>query len=249
MEKLIITDTTVEKAIQQGLLKLNITIDQVDVIVKEEGKKGIFGFGQKNAVIEISKKINIIQKDITLHDNVNKKEQIVQHDLLEKSVVNEDINNINSITDETMYHSVAKTLENIAHAYGANTTVSIVESSKKIIFQLHSDKPGLLIGKYGKIINALQVLAQTLVYKVNEKSPMVIVNVDDYREKRELKLKEIADRSAKRVLKTKQPIFLEPLPAFERKIIHARLSEYDYVTTHSEGKEPYRYLVVEFENK
>lgn len=242
MEKLVITDVTVEKAIQKGLMTLNITLDQADIVVKEEGKKGLFGFGQKNAVIELSKKEEILAKQEDSHIEIVEDSASLKEDDTKRSVISQE-------SKDNVYASVAQSLENIAKAYGAQTTVTIKETSKKIIFQLESDRPGLLIGKYGKIINALQVLAQTLVYKVNEKAPMVIVNVDDYREKRELKLKEIADRSAKRVLKTKQPIFLEPLPAFERKIIHAKLSEYDYVTTHSEGKEPYRYLVVEFENK
>ena len=67
----------------------------------------------------------------------------------------------------------------------------------------------------------------------------------DYRERRASVLESIADRTADRVIRTKQPVFLEPLPAFERKQIHARLSQNKQITTHSEGKEPHRYLVVE----
>lgn len=237
MKKLVITDKTVEQAIQKGLIKLNIQREEADIVVKEEGKKGLFGFGHKDAVIEISKKIikKIVIEEASLAEPVKAEPIEVMQDS------EKDINDENNI-----YMNVCNYLVDVAKTYGADITVTVKETAKKLIFQIETEKAGLLIGKHGKIINALQILAQTVVYRDNEKAPMVVVNIGDYRQKREEKLKDIAHKTARRVLKTKQAVFLEPLPAFERKIVHAHLSRYDNVATHSEGKEPYRYLIVEY---
>ncbi|NEW66536.1 protein jag [Carnobacteriaceae bacterium zg-84] len=245
MESLIITDVTVEKAIQKGLIKLNIKREEATIIVKEEGKKGLFGFGHKDAVIEISKKEveEVVQP--VVEEVVS---EVVEYDppfVVEEMVIVKPNQSDESHED---YSKVCDYLVDVARAYGAKIDVTVKEVSKKLVFQIETEKAGLLIGKHGKIINALQILAQTMVYKKNEKAPMVVVNIGDYREKREVKLKDVADRTAKKVLRTKQSVFLEPLPAFERKIIHARLSKYDNITTHSEGNEPYRYLVVDFQD-
>lgn len=230
MEKLVIVDKTVEQAISKGLIKLNISREEANIVIKDEGKKGIFGFGQKDAMIEISKKNDSVENII---------EKVVEDDSQPTQKIETVIRQHNPLYDD-----VCQYLVDVSKEYGADVVVNVKETSKKIIFQIETEKAGLLIGKHGKIINSLQVLAQTLVYRDNEKAPMVVVNIGDYRQKREEKLREIADRTARRVLKTKQSVFLEPLPAFERKIVHACLSKYDYITTHSEGKEPYRYLVV-----
>src|SRR5699024_6716814 len=128
---------------------------------------------------------------------------------------------------EEAIQKVIDYLTTTVEVYGADAKVTAEETSQAITFNIESDKAGLIIGKHGKIINALQTLAQT-VYQQNErKRASVIVNVGDYRERREKILENIADRTAERVLRTKQPVFLEPLPAFERKQIHARLSKND----------------------
>ena len=94
-------------------------------------------------------------------------------------------------------------------------------------------------------MNALQALTQVLVHRHAKSKLTAIVNVGDYRERREMILKQLAERTAEKVLRTNQPVFLEPMPAFERKQIHFYLSKDAQVSTHSEGNEPHRYLVVE----
>lgn len=239
MEKLIIKDSTVEKAIQKGLIKLKANRDEVEVTIIEEGKKGLFGFGKKDAEIEISKKniekntVEVVTESIDIEIKSSKLEEV------------EEVNSTEEVLPEFV-NTARHFIEQILKAYGVEASVNAKLTSKKLYLNIETEKIGLVVGKHGKIINSLQVLAQTIIYNDVEKMPMVIVNVGDYRAKREEKLHEIADRTAKRVLKTKQSVFLEPLPAFERKIIHARLSKYEQITTHSEGKEPYRYLVVEY---
>lgn len=271
MDKVIAKDTTVDKAIRKGLDLLGVDSHEADIVVISEGKKGIFGFGQKEAVVEITRKeirdfdeagdIQLAEIEETVEDIVEDLEEdypetaekiladqpeidrLISSDEDEEAEEYEDYDE-ESGRDEAIA-AVTEYLTSVAEAYGASAIVTVEEKNNMLIFQMESEKPGLLIGKYGKIVNALQILAQALVQRYVRRRLSVIVNVGDYRERRAAVLESIADRTAERVIKTRQPVFLEPLPAFERKQIHARLSQNKRIKTHSEGKEPHRYLVVE----
>jgi len=272
MDKVISKDTTVDKAIRKGLEMLGIENHEANIIVVSEGKKGLFGFGQKEAIVEITRKeIMDLEEpgDIQLAENEDKVERIeedLEEDypegakeiLAQKNETQERITaadhdeeaDFDYDTDEEggreeAIAQVIAYLTDISEVYGAPAVVTVEERNKSLIFHMDSEKPGLLIGKYGKIVNALQILAQALVQRYVRHRISVVVNVGDYRERRATILENIADRTAERVISTKQPVFLEPLPAFERKQIHARLSQNKQIATHSEGKEPHRYLVVE----
>ncbi|HEX5350488.1 MAG TPA: RNA-binding cell elongation regulator Jag/EloR [Trichococcus sp.] len=268
MDKVIAKDTTVDKAIRKGLDLLGVDSHEADIVVISEGKKGIFGFGQKEAVVEITLKeirdfdeagdIQLAEIEETVEDIVEDLEEDYPEtaekiladqpeiDKLISSDYDEEAEDYDeeSGRDEAIA-AVTEYLTSVAEAYGAPAIVTVEEKNNMLIFQMESEKPGLLIGKYGKIVNALQILAQALVQRYVRRRLSVIVNVGDYRERRAAVLESIADRTAERVIKTRQPVFLEPLPAFERKQIHARLSQNKRIKTHSEGKEPHRYLVVE----
>ncbi len=127
----------------------------------------------------------------------------------------------------------------------APATVTMSHEDHLIVFQLDTEKQGLLIGKHGKMLNAIQYLAQVFIHRVAKNKLSIVVNVGNYREKRQAILQRLAERTAEKVDRTGRPIFLEPMPAFERKQIHAALSKKDYVKTHSEGEEPYRKVVIE----
>ena len=127
----------------------------------------------------------------------------------------------------------------------APALVKMERQENLIVFQLDTQKQGVLIGKHGKMLNALQYLAQVFIHRVAKNKLSVVVNVGDYRQKRQAILERLAQRTAEKVKRTGQPVFLEPMPAFERKQIHSALSKDETIQTHSEGDEPYRYLVVE----
>lgn len=241
-----ITDNSVENAIQKGLRQLKVSENQVKITIISEGKKGLFGFGRKDAVIQIevlNKKeemVTTVVEDIKEEVHLSLGEQIEENI---ESVI-EEITTMENPYAEAIKHTV-KYLEEISRVYGAPSTVVVGQQKDKLLFRFETQKPGLLIGKYGKILNALQTLAQVMVHQYVHGRISVTVDVGDYRIRRSETLKQIADKTAARVLKTKQPVFLEPLPAYERKQIHAHLSKNKRISTHSEGKEPHRYLVVE----
>lgn len=254
-----VTDTSVEKAIQKGLRQLGLSQDQVFVEIISEGKKGLFGFGQKDAMValtpvvkeevveEVSKPVVEAAQEVTV-ETVETVE-VPEEDFDEDDFEDEEAGDVDYEESVDQLEEAARVtkeyLEGIAKTYGAEATVTVEARRDRMTFVFDTDKQGLLIGKHGKILNALQVLAQVSVHRFIKGRISVQVDVGDYRQRRSETLQQIAERTARKVLKTKQPVYLEPLPAYERKQIHAALSKNKRISTHSEGKEPHRYLVVE----
>ena len=132
----------------------------------------------------------------------------------------------------------------VVHALGLNATVDIDESDGEIRATVNGDDLGLLIGKHGATIDALQHIAFRAAFRGEEIRKQVVVDAAGYRERREGALHRMADRAAAEALQYGRPVELEPMRATERKIVHTYLSERSDVETHSEGDEPDRRLVV-----
>jgi spoIIIJ-associated protein len=132
----------------------------------------------------------------------------------------------------------------VVHALGLHATVDIDESDAEIRATVNGDDLGLLIGKHGSTIDALQHLAFRAAFRGAEERKQVTVDAAGYRERREGALHRMADRAAAEALRYSRPVELEPMRATERKIVHTYLSERRDVETHSEGDEPDRRLVV-----
>ena len=249
-----VSDVSVEKAIQKGLRQLGLPQDQVFVEIISEGKKGLFGFGQKNAEVELTPVATMVSEEVveevvetvekTTVETVEVPEEDFEEDDFEEEAGEVDYEETVDQLEEAA-RVTKEYLEGIAKTYGAEATVTVEARRDRMTFVFDTDKQGLLIGKHGKILNALQVLAQVSVHRFIKGRISVQVDVGDYRQRRSETLQQIAERTARKVLKTKQPVYLEPLPAYERKQIHAALSKNKRISTHSEGKEPHRYLVVE----
>jgi spoIIIJ-associated protein len=132
----------------------------------------------------------------------------------------------------------------VVNALGLHATVDIGESDDEIRATVNGDDLGLLIGKHGSTIDALQHLAFRAAFRGAEIRKQVTVDAAGYRERREGALHRMADRAAAEALRYGRPVELEPMRATERKIVHTYLSERSDVETHSEGDEPDRRLVV-----
>ncbi|EEU8424409.1 protein jag [Listeria innocua] len=135
-------------------------------------------------------------------------------------------------------------LLDVATKMGAVITIDVEEVGKDVKLQIKGESLGMLIGKHGQTLNALQYLTQLIANKTTTQYKNIIVNVGDYRERRHETLVLLANKMADKALKTKRAVHLEPMPSFERKIIHAILSENEQIETHSEGRDPYRYIVI-----
>ncbi|MCC9273354.1 RNA-binding cell elongation regulator Jag/EloR [Enterococcus aquimarinus] len=231
--------TTIEAAIQHGLKLLGVTKEQVTIKILDQGKKGFLGIGKKEAQVSLELK-EVEQQTTEISQTIVEEEKPAN----EVSPVTR-TQTLESLDNEEALKQLAIYLAEITKQMDAPATVTMSHEDHLIVFQLDTEKQGLLIGKHGKMLNAIQYLAQVFIHRVAKNKLSIVVNVGNYREKRQAILQRLAERTAEKVDRTGRPIFLEPMPAFERKQIHAALSKKDYVKTHSEGEEPYRYLVVE----
>ena len=142
---------------------------------------------------------------------------------------------------------VARTF--LSDVFGAmNMEVEIIinvdESDRMMDIELKGDNMGLLIGKRGQTLDSLQQLTNLAVNKKSDSYYRVKLDTENYRKRRKDTLENLAKNIAYKVKRTKRPVSLEPMNPFERRVIHSALQNDKYVTTHSEGEEPYRHVVV-----
>ncbi len=138
---------------------------------------------------------------------------------------------------------VRQLVERVVGALGLRASVDARESADELLAVVEGDDLGLLIGKHGQTIDALQYLANAILRRGDEHKP-VTVDASGYRERRRAVLDDLAVRSAERALETGERVELEPMTPIERKLVHQRLQDVEGVATSSEGVEPNRYVVV-----
>jgi spoIIIJ-associated protein len=135
-------------------------------------------------------------------------------------------------------------VERIARGLGAPVAVSIREDDESLVATLTGPDLGLVIGKHGQTIDAIQYLANAIVWRGQENRKSVVVDAAGYRDRRRASLEQLADRAAGEARASRKDVSLEPMSAVERKIVHVYLQEREDVETMSEGTEPNRYVVV-----
>lgn len=139
-------------------------------------------------------------------------------------------------------------LNDVFAAMGMQVVVDVVyrEEEKTMDIELSGDEMGVLIGKRGQTLDSLQYLVSLVVNKEMEEYVRVKVDTENYRQRRRETLENLAKNIAYKVKKTKRPVSLEPMNPYERRIIHSTLQNDKYISTHSEGDEPFRRVVVTY---
>lgn len=138
-----------------------------------------------------------------------------------------------------------KFLVDVTEKMGIHIEVEIAQRQKEVTFQLSGDKIGLLIGKRGQTLNAIQYLTQLVINRTTDQFFTVVVDAENYRKKRRETLENLAYRLANKSIKLQKSVTLEPMPSFERKIIHTVLQGNKKVKTISDGRDPHRHIVIE----
>ena len=135
-------------------------------------------------------------------------------------------------------------LEKVFDAMELEVEIQITNSENNYSVELKGDEMGVLIGKRGQTLDSLQYLTNLAVNKNSDEYVKVKIDTEDYRKRRKETLENLAKNIAYKVKRTKRPVSLEPMNPFERRVIHSALQNDKFVTTHSEGEEPYRHVVV-----
>lgn len=227
MSKSIIAEgKTTSEAIANGLKMLNASKEMVNIkVLEEHEKRSFFSILAPRVVkVEMSLKENIRE------DNKKYKSKEIK--------INEEELNLGKQKVDKFLDEFIKSFNNLSY----KTEVDLKEGFLKI--DIEGDDSKTLIGYRGEVLNSLQVILNSIANKDSKEKVRIILNISNYREKREKSLEELADKISKTVLKTGKSITLEPMMAYERKIIHNRLQPSNKVKTYSIGEEPYRKVVI-----
>lgn len=218
---------TTAEAIENGLKQLKVSKNDVDVtVLKDENKKSFF-----NILVPRTVRVELKLKE---KHNENKNIKKVEENELSEEEFNVIKNNISNFLDKFLKQINVE-----------NTKFEIVRDENTVNLNINGENLNSLIGYRGETLNALQTLISRIGNKGLEKRHRIIVDIEGYRNKRIKALQDLAVKVSKTVMKNKKSIKLEPMSAFERKIIHDKLQENPKVTTHSVGKEPNRKVVIE----
>lgn len=219
MEYMEFTAKTVEEAIEKGLKELNIAKEQADIRVLEEGKKKLFG----------SVKARV---EIAVLDNASACE-------CKKECPTACVKDGASDGERTVCF-----LEGLFDLLKITACTELVAEGEKIEINVTAANSTAVIGKHGATLDAIQTLAGAVANTGRDDYKRVVVDCENYREKREETLKKLADNLAQKATRFGKKVKLEPMNPYERRIIHAALAKHEDVKTESEGKEPNRYIVI-----
>ena len=266
---------TMEEAVSLGLEQLGVSFEDVNIDILDEGHKGFLGLlGAKPVVVRLTVKENAeetnVLKDVKLGLNpekpkaektarpaaakpagkkapaekpVPKAEKPAEKPVEKKAPA--------APTDGVAPEAKAEEfLRNVTKLMGVDVTIdSKRDDEGNVRVDMHGDTLGILIGRRGETLDALQYLTSLYVNRGQEGYTRVTLDTENYRAKREEALTRLANRMANRAVKTGRKVVLEPMNPYERRILHSALQKNENVSTHSEGEEPNRHVVITLNNK
>lgn len=263
---------TLDDAITEALVQLGVTSDRLDYIVVEKGSEGFLGIGRKQAVIkarrkreekpveetvEESKVETPVKEEVKPEKKTDKKTEkkpAKEHSHTKKNVREEkpevksepkkevELAKVEPQTIETC----EKFIYDVMNAMGMDDVkvTSVVDEEGALSINMEGSNMGILIGKRGQTLDSLQYLTNRVANKMQDGYVRVKLDTEDYRRRRKETLENLAKNIASKVKRTRKTVSLEPMNPYERRIIHSALQSDPAVSTHSEGEEPYRRVVV-----
>lgn len=289
------TAKTIEEALEKALNEMMLTRDDIEYEVITHPSKGFLGFGQRDAVVRVKKKVIEELKDIVNDIKEERKEEVIcqktmeQPKVAEVSVEEKKIEPEKKVlveepvpaAEETIEMTEAASIETrvepqekevmenaeqkaadkkaalaraeekgraflskIFEEMKLDVVIDIKEKNNYLVFDLKGDNLGILIGRRGDTLDSLQFLLNLVINEKNSVKVKGIIDIENYRAKREETLIGLSHKLAAKARKTGQKVVLEPMNPQERRIIHMALQNDRRVTTYSEGEEPYRKVVI-----
>lgn len=223
MNSVIAEGKTTAEAIENGLKQLNVSKDKVNIKVLENAEKRSFFSILAPRVV----KVELTLKDVKEH----------------YAPMQEHVNQITPEQIEIAKMNLTVFLDEFSTKF-EDFDYDIKVNGNDINVELKGNDSSKLIGYRGETLNSIQIVMSTIANKNVMGKVRIILDIAGYREKRKKVLEDVADKISKTVIKTGKTIMLEPMPAYERKIIHTRLQNNEKVKTFSKGEEPYRKIVI-----
>ena len=259
---------TLDDAITEALVQLGVTSDRLDYIVVEKGSEGFLGIGRKQAVIKARRKREEKPVEETVEESKVEtpvKEEVKPEKKTEKKPAKEHSHTKKNVREEKpevksepkkevelakvepqTIETCEKFIYDVMNAMGMDDVkvTSVVDEEGALSINMEGSNMGILIGKRGQILDSLQYLTNRVANKMQDGYVRVKLDTEDYRRRRKETLENLAKNIASKVKRTRKTVSLEPMNPYERRIIHSALQSDPAVSTHSEGEEPYRRVVV-----
>lgn len=272
MNYVIKTGKSVDEAVREALSELNISRENAEIEVLDEGQKGFLGLiGSKDATVKVWQKedeTKSILNEIFNEEIESEKSQDAVQDNVELEIENNEISSndekevqevidveesLKSIEEENeeILATAREFISKILDTLELENIVEMELDDNTLNINVNGDENrlGILIGKRGVTLDSIQYILNLLVNKKSSRYIRVNLDSSGYREKRKETLINLANKMANKVTKTGRSVKLEPMNSYERKIIHTALQDYEGVLTHSEGKDPFRKVVIQKERK
>ena len=274
MDYITVTAKNLDDAITEALVQLEVTSDRLDYEVIEKGSDGFLGFGRKQAVIKARRKEEPVvevkaekKEEKPVKDEKAAKVEKTEHAEKKEPVKTETKNEFKKehkkdfkkapkkeVREETELAKVEpatieaceKFVEDVLNAMNMEEVkvTSTVDEEGALSITMEGKNMGILIGKRGQTLDSLQYLTNRVANKMQDGYVRVKLDTEDYRRRRKETLENLAKNIASKVKRTRRTVALEPMNPYERRIIHSALQSDPAVSTHSEGEEPYRKVVV-----
>ena len=259
---------TLDDAITEALVQLGVTSDRLDYIVVEKGSEGFLGIGRKQAVIKARRKREEKPVEETVEESKVEtpvKEEVKPEKKTEKKPAKEHSHTKKNVREEKpevksepkkevelaevepqTIETCEKFIYDVMNAMGMDDVkvTSVVDEEGALSIYIEGSNMGILIGKRGQTLDSLQYLTNRVANKMQDGYVRVKLDTEDYRRRRKETLENLAKNIASKVKRTRKTVSLEPMNPYERRIIHSALQSDPAVSTHSEGEEPYRRVVV-----
>ncbi len=271
MHQITITAPSVKEAIDNALMKLRTTEDKVDVKIIDQGKKGFFGMGSRLAVVKVTLKE---QSALKILDSLDEKQEDKQRKIEQTEIamnaataqpeiqtekpkpvvaivqksneIQVDQKDDSEIVEDEL-EAIDKTkqfLKDIAKEMDVHLKIESDFDGRTCTIDIHGEHIAILIGKRGQVLNSLQYLAQLVANRYTDQFLKIQLDAEGYRARRNETLNHLAHKMAEKAVHTHREVALEPMPSYERKMIHAALSSKKKVKTYSTGVDPYRHIVI-----
>ena len=222
MESLEISAKTVEEAIQRALEQLGVSREEVEVSVVREGKHGILGLGADEAVVRVTPLVPAPEKESDIAE--------VARDILKKLL------DLMGVAGTIAFQTQPASEEE-------------KEGTSPVVINIKGDDLGILIGRRGYTLSCLQYIVRLIVGQQTKTWMPITIDVEGYKQRRYQALRVFAKQMAEQVKTRETPFAFEPMPAYERRIIHLALADHPDVTTESIGQGEARRVVILFKEK
>lgn len=266
MEYITVSAKTLDDAITEALIQLGVTSDNLEYEVIEKGSAGFLGIGMKQAVIKARRKVvepveEVVEETVKEEPIVTeekkpekvrhakkehvKKESVRKEHTKKEPVVEKKESDLAKVEDATI-QACEKFIRDVLTAMDMKDVkvISKIDEEGALSIDMEGSNMGILIGKRGQTLDSLQYLTNRVANKMQDGYVRVKLDTEDYRRRRKETLENLAKNIASKVKRTRRTVALEPMNPYERRIIHSALQSDPAVSTHSEGEEPYRKVVV-----